>query len=94
MENVKEIMSDYCLKRARNSEHYEANKELIAAITTEFTDAFGISHLRKTWVDLFMREEESYNTNAAILPQSNCYLHKLARESLRYNLRAKSDPLR
>ena len=65
MENVKEIMSEYCLKRARNSEHYEANKELIAAITTEFTDAFGISHLRKTWVDLFAREEESYNTNVA-----------------------------
>ncbi len=65
MENVKEIMSDYCLKRARNSEHYEAHKELIAIITTEFTDAYGISHLRKTWIDLFAREEESYNTNVA-----------------------------
>lgn len=65
MENVKEIMSDYCLKRARNSEHYEAHKELIAIITPEFTDAYGISHLRKTWVDLFAREEESYNTNVS-----------------------------
>ena len=65
MENVKEIMSDYCLKRARNSEHYEAHKELIAIITPEFTDAYGISHLRKTWVDLFACEEESYNTNVA-----------------------------
>ena len=58
-------MSDYCLKRARNSEHYEAHKELIAIITPEFTDAYGISHLRKTWVDLFAREEESYNTNVS-----------------------------
>ena len=58
-------MSDYCLKRARNSEHYEAHKELIANITPEFTDAYGISHLRKNWVDLFAREEESYNTNVA-----------------------------
>ena len=65
MEDIKEIISDYCLKRARNGEHYQTIEELIAIITSEFAEAQGITPLRTNLVGMFAREDQCFHNSAA-----------------------------
>lgn len=62
---MKEINLKFGFTRPRNAEHYQAHRDMLEIITTEFVTTFGISPLREEYQRLFDIENECYLRNTA-----------------------------
>lgn len=61
---MKEIMS-FNFQRARNAEHYQAHRDLVAIITPAFAEAQQITQLQTAYAGLIDVENDCYLRNAA-----------------------------
>ena len=61
---MKEINSKFNFRPARNAEHYQANNDIIAAVSAEFVTSMGILPLRTEYQRLLDIENDCYLRNA------------------------------
>lgn len=60
---MKEINLKFGFTRPRNAEHYQAHHDILAIITAQFVENFGISSMREEYQRLFDVENECYLRN-------------------------------
>lgn len=82
---MKKIIEIKYLNQARNSEHYELQEQLLAVITPEFAEKFGINGFRVNYNSAFIKEDEAFLESQALLDTKLVQEKDAARdERLRY----------